>query len=133
MISGLLSIFDDIKILSVDDSEAGLKIIDKLLSGTNIMIDYANTGKECLDKIKTSKYNLVLLDEELEEMTGIDLMKKIKEVRNFNTPVIFLTKDNSYEYNEEYSKVGFSDYLLKPLKKDELINKIDMYTKKDKK
>lgn len=127
------SVFDDIKILSVDDSEAGLKIIDKLLRGTNIMIDYANTGKECLDKIRVSKYDLILLDEELEEMTGIDLMKKMKEIRNFNTPVIFLTKDNSYEYNEEYSKVGFSDYLLKPLKKDELINKIDMYTKKDKK
>ena len=60
-------------------------------------------------------------------------MKKMKETRNFKIPVIFLTKNNSYEYNEEYVKAGFSDYLLKPLKKEELINKINMYTKKDKK
>ena len=127
------SVFDDIDILCVDDSEAGLKIIDKLLKGTNIKIDKAETGKECLDKIKINKYDLVLLDEELSQITGMDLMKKINEIRNFKTPVILLTKDNSYEYNEEYMKIGFSNYLLKPIKKEELINKINEYTKKDKK
>ena len=124
------SVFDDIDILCVDDSEAGLKIIDKLLKGTNIKIDKAETGKECLDKIKVNKYDLVLLDEELSQITGIELMGKIKEIRNFKTPVILLTKDNSYEYNEEYIKIGFSNYLLKPIKKEELINKINEYTKK---
>ena len=127
------SVFDDIDILCVDDSEAGLKIIDKLLKGTNIKIDKAETGKECLDKIKINKYDLILLDEELSQITGIELMGKIKEIRNFKTPVILLTKDNSYEYNEEYMKIGFSNYLLKPIKKEELINKINEYTKKDKK
>lgn len=127
------SVFENINLLSVDDSEAGHKIIDKLLKGTNIKLDIVTTGKECLDKLKVNKYNLILLDEELEEMTGIELMKKMKETRNFKIPVIFLTKNNSYEYNEEYVKAGFSDYLLKPLKKEELINKINMYTKKDKK
>lgn len=127
------SVFDDINILCVDDSEAGLKIIDKLLKGTKVKIDKAETGKECLDKIKVNKYDLILLDEDLSQITGVELMGKIKEIRNFKTPVILLTKDNSYEYNEEYSKVGFSDYLLKPLKKEILIEKINMYTKKDKK
>ncbi len=126
------NIFNNINILTIDDSEAGLKIIDKLLNGTNIKIDKANTGKECLDKIRINKYDVVLLDENLEEISGLELMKRIKEVRNFNTPVILLTKDNSYEYNEEYLKIGFSDYLLKPIKKDELINKINEYKKKDK-
>ena len=60
-------------------------------------------------------------------------MQKIKEIRNFNTPVILLTKDNSYEYNEEYTKVGFVDYILKPLKKEVLLEKINKHTKKDKK
>lgn len=124
------NIFNNINILCVDDSEAGLKIVDKLLKGTNIKIDKAETGKECLDKIKINKYDLVLLDEELSQITGIELMGKIKEIRNFKTPVILLTKDNSYEYNEEYSKVGFTDYLLKPLKKEILIEKINEYTEK---
>lgn len=127
------STFDNITILSVDDSESGLKIIEKLLKGTNIKLDLATNGKECLDKIKIGKYDLILLDEELSQISGLELMQKIKEIRNFNTPVILLTKDNRYEYNEEYVKIGFSDYILKPIKKEELLAKIDKYTKKDKK
>ncbi len=127
------SVFENISILSVDDSESGLKIIEKLLKGTNIKLDLATTGKECIDMIKIGKYDLILLDEALTQISGIELMQKIKEIRNFDTPVIFLTKDNSYEYNEEYLKLGFTDYILKPLKKEELLAKIDKYTKEDKK
>ncbi len=124
------STFDNVNILCVDDSESGLKIIEKLLKGTNIKIDLANTGKECLDKIKINKYDLILLDEELSQISGIELMSKIKDIRNFDTKVLLLTKDNSYEYNEDYLKTGFADYILKPLKKDSLLEKIDKYTKK---
>ncbi len=127
------SVFDNISILSVDDSESGLKIIEKLLKGTNIKLDLATTGKECLDMIKIGKYDLILLDEALTQISGAELMQKMKEIRNFDTPVILLTKDNSYEYNEEYLKLGFVDYILKPLKKEELLEKIDKYTKEDKK
>ena len=127
------SVFDNVSILSVDDSESGLKIIEKLLKGTNIKLDLASTGKECIDKIKVGKYDLILLDEALSQISGIELMQKIKEIRNFNVPVILLTKDNSYEYNEEYIKIGFVDYILKPLKKEELLEKINKYTKEDKK
>ena len=123
---------DDIKVLAVDDSEAGLKIIEKLLKGTNnISLDKANTGKECIDKIKTNKYDLILLDEELSQISASELIIKLKEIRNFKAPVVLLTKDNSYEYNEEYLKQGFVGYILKPLKKDIFINEINKYSSKN--
>ena len=114
--------FEKINILAVDDSEAGLKIIEKLLKDMNIYVDKAFNGKDCLDKIRINKYNLILLDEKLTSISGKDLLLRIKEIRNFKTPVILLTKDNNYEYNEEYLKEGFTDYILKPLKKEELQN-----------
>ena len=119
---------DDIKVLAVDDSEAGLKIIEKLLKGTKINLTKATTGKECIDKIKANKYDLILLDEELSQITANELIVKLKEIRNFKTPVVLLTKDNSYEYNEEYLKQGFVGYMLKPLKKDIFINEINKYS-----
>ena len=115
---------ENIKVLAVDDSEAGLKIIEKLLKGTKISLTKATTGKECIDKIKTNKYDLILLDEELSQISASELITKLKEIRNFNVPVVLLTKDNSYEYNEEYLKQGFVGYILKPLKKDTIINNI---------
>ena len=126
-------IYDNVKLLMVDDSDSGIKIIDKLIKGSNIRMDFAMNGKECIDKIKAyDKYDIILLDEQLSQISGEDLIKKIKGIRNFDIPVILLTKDNSYEYNDEFKKLGFSDYLLKPVKKDELLNKINMYVKKDK-
>ena len=123
--------FDNISVLAIDDSESGLKIIEKLLKGTEIKLDLASTGKESIDKVKINKYDLILLDEDLSQISGMELMTKLKEIRNFKTPVILLTKDNSYEYNEEYTNAGFTSYILKPLKKDKLLELIDKYTKED--
>ena len=125
-------VYDDIKLLMVDDSDSGIKIIDKLIRGSNIKMDFATNGKECIDKIKAyDKYDIILLDEQLSQISAIELIKKIKSIRNFNIPVILLTKDNSYEYNDEFKDLGFSDYLLKPVKKEELLNKINEFMKKD--
>ena len=124
-------VYNNKKILIVDDSEAGIKIIEKLLKGSNIIIDKAFTGRECLDKIRSkNKYDVILLDEELSQIKGYELLIKLKEIRSFNIPVILLSKDNSYEYNEEYKRLGFSGILIKPIKKEILITNIDKFMKK---
>ena len=125
-------VFDDINLLMVDDSEAGIKIIEKLLKGSKVKVDSVDNGKDCLDLIKIKKYDIILIDEELSQITGAELLKKIKSLRNFKTPVVLLTKDNNNEYNEEYKKLGFNDYLLKPVKKNELMDKINECIKRDK-
>ena len=53
------------------------------------------------------------------------MLENLKKIRNFNIPVILLSKDNKYEYNEEYLNMGFSDILIKPIKREELLEKID--------
>lgn len=126
-------IYDNVKLLMVDDSDAGIKIIDKLIKGSNIKMDFATNGKECVDKIKAyEKYDIILLDEQLSQISAMELIKKIKNIKNFKIPVILLTKDNKYEYDDEYKKLGFSDYLLKPVKKENLLDKINEYVEKDK-
>lgn len=124
-------LYDNKKILVVDDSDAGIKIIEKLLKNSNIIIDSVNSGRDALNKLKSkNKYDLILLDEELSQITGEELLKKFKELRNFSIPVILLTKDNNYEYNQEYLNQGFDDYIVKPLKKDILLNKLDKFIRK---
>ena len=123
-------IYDNKKILVIDDNEATYKIVEKLLKGSNIIVDYSLTGKDTLTKLKSKKkYDLILLDEELSQITGYELLKKMREIRNFKVPVILLSKDNNYEYNEEYKQAGFTDVLIKPLKKDNLHLKIEKYIK----
>ena len=121
---------DDKKILIVDDNPSSIKIITKILSKCNINIDTESTGKIALDKIrKGSKYNLILLDEEMPYISGEIVMKKLKNIKNFSTPVVLLTKNKSISYTEEYKESGFTDYILKPIDKDDLIEKINKYLK----
>ena len=122
--------YDEKKILLVDDNISTEKIISKLLRDTNIKLDYVSLGKEALDKIRgKEKYDLILLDEVMDPLDGVTVMKKFKDIRNFKTNVILLTRNNEYEYNEEYLKYGFSGYLLKPISKDKLFEIIDKYLK----
>ena len=72
---------------------------------------------------------MILLDEDMEPLDGITVMRKLKEIRTFNTKTILLTKNNDYEYNDSYLDFGFKDYLLKPIKKDCLFKIIDKYLK----
>ncbi len=124
------SFYDEKKILLVDDNISTEKIISKLIRDTNIKLDYVSLGKEALDKIRgKEKYDLILLDEIMDPLDGVTVMKKFKDIRNFKTNVILLTRNNEYEYNEEYLKYGFSGYLLKPISKDKLFEIIDKYLK----
>ena len=54
-------------------------------------------------------------------------MKKFREINNFNTKVILLTKTNKYEYDDEYLKEGFTDYLIKSAKRNLILDKINKY------
>ena len=119
-------IYDKKKILLVDDNESSIKIITKILEDTNIELEATSLGSECLEKIRNKeKYDLILLDENMKPLDGITVMKKLQSIRTFNTKVILLTNNNNYEYNEEYLKYGFSNYILKPINKDKFKEKID--------
>ena len=120
------NILDNKKILIIDNSESSIKIIEKLLKNSNIEIDYLLNEKDAYKKIATrNRYDLILLDEELNTISGYEMLKNLQGIRNFNIPVILLSKDNKYEYNEEYLKMGFSDILIKPLSKEILLEKIN--------
>ena len=122
--------YDKKRILLVDDNISTNKIISKLLKDTNIELDYVGLGKEALDKIRSKeKYDLILLDEELEPQNGHIIMRKLLEIRNFNTKVILLTKDNKYDYDDSYLQEGFTDYIIKSSDKEEMLNKINKYLK----
>lgn len=51
-------------------------------------------------------------------------MGKLQKIRSFNTSVILLTRNNDYEYNNDHIMYGFKDYLLKPIDKDKLFEKL---------
>lgn len=113
----------DAKILVVDDILMNLEIVKGLLKPNEIHVDIAASGQECLDAIANTKYDIILLDHMMPEMDGIETMKHIKKDSthpNQNSPVIMLTANAIIGAKDEYLKIGFTDYLSKPIQPNEL-------------
>ena len=116
------------KVLIVDDDSSNIKLIGKILDKHNILYDSSTLGKEALDRIrKGDKYDLILLDEDMPYMNGISVMNKLSKIKGFDTNVILLTTNNSIKYDEGYKDSGISDYIIKPIDKDDLVNKINKW------
>lgn len=124
----------DMRILVVDDNELNLKLANKLLGRYNAnMIDTCYSGFTCLEKIKHGeKYDLILLDDMMPKMRGVETLKKLKEIPGFNIPTVALTANAISGMRERYLEDGFDDYLAKPIEKDQLIQVINGILEKKK-
>ena len=117
--------FNNKKILLVDDDRLNNRILKRLLKIYNIELDTCERGIECIDKINNGEqYDLILMDIMMPDINGVDTLKKLKSNKNFNTKVIALTADALSTSRNKYLKAGFTDYLAKPFKKEELEEKL---------
>lgn len=115
-------------ILVVDDNKLNLKVAERLLKPYKVTVESVDNGQTCLDFIKEGKkYDLILLDQMMPVMDGIETLTRLKEIESFNTPVIALTADAIVGVKEKYLNAGFNDYLPKPIDSNELFKLLKKY------
>ncbi|HIS12323.1 MAG TPA: response regulator, partial [Candidatus Onthocola stercoravium] len=120
------------KVLLVDDNKINLKVAERLLESYGIKTESVESGFACLDKIKAGeKYDLIMLDDMMPKMSGVETLKKLKEIKGFDTKVIALTANALTGMREKYLNDGFNDYLAKPINKEELNKIINKYLNND--
>ena len=108
----------DARILIVDDNEMNLQVEEKLLDGTEMVVDLAMSGAEALKKTLQFRYDVIFMDHLMPEMDGIDCFENIRSQKgglNQNTPVVVLTANAGGENIELYNNTGFDGYLVKPV------------------
>mgnify|MGYP004538078119 CR=1 FL=1 len=116
-----------LNILIVDDNKLNVKVARNALKELNCEIDECYDGSECLEKIiNGNKYDLILMDIMMPNMSGEVTLKKLKKIDEFNTKVIAVTADAEVGAKEKYLEDGFSEYLSKPFTKEQLKEKIDI-------
>lgn len=117
------------KVLVVEDSKINARVAQITLEKLNCKVEIVENGKECLEIMKNNHYDLVFMDIMMPVMDGIEAFNKLKEIENFNTPVITFTADNENGAKEKYLSMGFNDYLSKPIKTEDVKKIIDKYQK----
>lgn len=102
-------------ILVVDDDAMNLRMAEFILNKNGYAVEKAESAKTAITKLKEKEFELVLLDIEMPEMNGFELMEILQADEILKkVPVIFLTADRSAETEEKCFQLGAVDYIGKP-------------------
>ncbi len=112
------------KILIVDDEFDIAKSYINILENENIISDFVTSYKNAIDVLKLNEYDIILLDINLIDGSGIDLIKYIKNIK-INTGIIVITGNITSNYLTQSFEQGCDDFLLKPINDKELILRIN--------
>jgi len=119
------------RILIVEDMEANRMFLGIILDNAGLTYDTAINGIEAIEKFKTKKYDLILMDENMPKMSGITATKVIltmeKEGSLKHTPIISLTANALKGDKERFLKSGMDDYLSKPVDPNSLTSTLRKY------
>ncbi len=103
----------DADVLVVDDSPMNLNVIKGLLKGTKVFVSTASSGEECLEKIRDTKFDVVLLDHMMPGMDGVETVAEIR--KSFPDLPVYALTANAASGEEFYKSKGFNGYLSKPI------------------
>lgn len=113
------------KIVAVDDSGIILKMLTKVL-GERYDLHAFSGGMRALQFLKTKTPDLIILDIDMPEINGYELLKMIKELEHLKeVPVIFLTSNGDKNHVVKAVAGGANDYVVKPIDEDILLDKVD--------
>ncbi len=117
---------DKTKVLIVDDYKTMLRIIANILRQLGFQhIEEATDGKSAIEKLRSTTYDLIISDWNMEPMSGLDLLKEIRrDIRMKTLPFIMITAESKTENVMAAKNAGVTDYILKPFNANTLKTKI---------
>lgn len=114
-----------LKILLAEDNSINRKLTSLVLERMGFIPDIAKTGREVMYLLKKTAYDVILMDVQMPVMDGIEATEQIRELDLENPPFIIGISANAFEEDVLKAKhVGMDDYLVKPMKFDELRKKL---------
>jgi len=119
------------RVLLIEDDPQLSKSIELMLGSEGLNVYATDLGEEGLDLGKLYDYDIILLDLNLPDMSGFDVLKKLRAAR-VNTPILILTGISGIDSKVKGLGFGADDYVTKPFHKDELIARIHAIVRRSK-
>ena len=119
-------------ILIVEDEIGITQFLQQGLQEEGYQITAANDGSKAFELIQNQKFDLILLDWMLPKISGLELCKAIR-IKDQKTPIIFLTAKDTIQETIEGLKAGANDYIKKPFSFEELLERIKIHFRTQKK
>jgi two-component system cell cycle response regulator CtrA len=119
------------RVLLVEDDPTTSKSIELMLGNANLNVYSTDLGEEGIDLAKLYDYDLILLDLNLPDMNGFDVLRQLRLAR-IETPILILSGNDASEDKIKGFGFGADDYLTKPFHRDELIARIHAIIRRSK-
>jgi CheY-like chemotaxis protein len=120
---------DNLSLLMAEDNEINRRLADLLFKRIGLSLDFANNGEEAVDAVTSKHYDIVFMDIEMPRLSGVEATQKIIEtLADKAPPIVALTAHSMEGDRERFLEAGMSDYLPKPINKEELNRILDKYT-----
>jgi len=119
------------RVLLIEDDGATVQSIELMLKSDGFNVYTTDLGEEGVDLGKVYDYDIILLDLNLPDMTGFDVLKSLR-VSKVNTPILILTGQGDIETKVRGLGFGADDYMTKPFHKDELVARIHAIVRRSK-
>ena len=123
------------EVLIVDDNKMNLMVAKGLMERTRAKVTTCTSGEQCLDLMTKTRFDIIFLDHMMPDLDGVGTLKRSQILQgNLNrfTPIIALTANAMAGMREEYLKMGFTDYISKPIDSEQLYNLFYNTISKDK-
>jgi two-component system, cell cycle response regulator CtrA len=119
------------RVLLVEDDPTTSKSIELMLTHANLNVYATDLGEEGIDLAKLYDYDLILLDLNLPDMTGHEVLRQLRLAR-VDTPILILSGDDGTESKLKGFGFGADDYLTKPFHREELVARIHAIIRRSK-
>lgn len=118
---------NDFTVLLVEDNKINAMVIKKFCESINMTVENAYDGLQALDKLATNQYDLIIMDNHMPNMSGIEAIQKIRNELKLTTVIFACTADVFKEAHDEFLVSGANFVLTKPLQKNSLQNAINEF------
>jgi two-component system cell cycle response regulator CtrA len=119
------------RVLLIEDDSATAQSLELMLSAEGFNVYTTDLGEEGVDLGKIYDYDLILLDLNLPDMSGMDVLRTLR-VSKINTPIVFLSGTAEIDTKVKTFSGGADDYMIKPFHKDELVARIHAVVRRSK-
>jgi two-component system copper resistance phosphate regulon response regulator CusR len=120
-----------VKLLVVEDDKTVGQYVKRGLEEQQYIADWVTDGAEALRVALTIPYDLIILDLRLPGMTGIEVLRALRD-RGLTLPVLVLTAQDSVEFKVDALRAGADDYVTKPFSFEELLARVEALSRRPK-
>jgi CheY-like chemotaxis protein len=119
-----------VKVLVAEDNEINIMLVKNIMKLWDIECDVVSDGLQAIEKVKTTDYDMILMDLQMPVMDGYEATSIIRQLpmeKVKTLPIVAFTASSKFEIESKAAKAGLNDYIGKPFDLNELYAKIERY------